>query len=124
MTLCIIECLLSKYLRKLFLLCSRQYSLQRPLCLYVIESVYVINNSKATQKTRFTLINKISKVLNFIYPEKATIFCKIFPLLLIVKSKGKISQKFVAFSEYLNFKNQPFQMISHFFKTSNLQKTS
>ena len=38
-----------------------------------------------------------------IYPEKATIFCKIFPLLLIVKSKGKISQKFVAFSEYMNF---------------------
>ena len=44
----------------------------------------------------------------FIYSEKATKFCEIFPLLLTVctavKSKGKISQNFVAFSEYMNFK--------------------
>ena len=37
----------------------------------------------------------------------ATKFCEIFPLLLtvctVVKCKGKISQKFVAFSEYMNF---------------------
>ena len=43
----------------------------------------------------------------FIYSEKATKFCEIFPLLLTtvdtVKSKGKISQNFVAFSEYMNF---------------------
>ena len=48
--------------------------------------------------------------LRFIYSEKATKFCKIFPLLLItvhtVKSKGKISQNFVAFSEYMNFKGK------------------
>ena len=35
-------------------------------------------------------------------------FCEIFPLLLtvctVVKSKGKISQNCVAFSEYMNFK--------------------
>ena len=41
------------------------------------------------------------------YFEKATNFCKIFPLLLtvctVVKSKGKISQNFVVFSEYMNF---------------------
>ena len=41
------------------------------------------------------------------YSEKATKFCEIFPLLLTtvhtVKSKGKISQKIVAFSEYMNF---------------------
>ena len=47
-------------------------------------------------------------VLKFIYSEKATKFCEIFPLLLTavhtVKSKGKISQNFVAFSEYMNFK--------------------
>ena len=47
--------------------------------------------------------------LKFIYSEKATKFCKIFPLLLTtvhtVKSKGKISQNFVAFSEYMNFIN-------------------
>ena len=45
--------------------------------------------------------------VKFIYSEKATKFCKIFPLLLtvctVVKSKGKISQNFVAFSEYMNF---------------------
>ena len=45
--------------------------------------------------------------LKFIYSEKATKFCEIFPLLLtvstLVKSKGKILQNFVAFSEYMNF---------------------
>ena len=45
--------------------------------------------------------------VKFIYSEKATKFCEIFPLLLTtvhtVKSKGKISQNFVAFSEYMNF---------------------
>ena len=42
------------------------------------------------------------------YSEKATKFCEIFPLLLtactVVKSKGKILQNFVAFSEHMNFK--------------------
>ena len=46
--------------------------------------------------------------LKFTYSEKATKFCEIFPLTLIIvhtiKSKGKISQNFVAFSEYMNFK--------------------
>ena len=46
-------------------------------------------------------------MLKFIYSEKATKFCEIFPLLLTtvhtVKGKGKISQNFVAFSEYMNF---------------------
>ena len=45
--------------------------------------------------------------LKFMYTEKTTKFCKIFPLLLTtvhtVKSKGKILQNFVAFSEYMNF---------------------
>ena len=45
--------------------------------------------------------------LKFIYSEKATKFCEIFPLVLTavhaVKSKGKISQNLVAFSEYMNF---------------------
>ena len=54
-------------------------------------------------------ISKISTsgLVKFIYSEKATKFCEIFPLLLtvctVVKSKGKISQNFVAFSEYMNF---------------------
>ena len=45
--------------------------------------------------------------LKFIYSEKATKFCKIFTLLLIVctvvKSKVKTSQNSVAFSEYMNY---------------------
>ena len=55
--------------------------------------------------------------VKFIYSEKATKFCEIFPLLLTVctavKSKGKISQIFVAFSEYMNF--------TLMFKSDNLQ---
>ena len=44
--------------------------------------------------------------IKFIYSEKATKFCEVFPLLLVhtVKIKGKISQNFGAFSEYMNFK--------------------
>ena len=42
--------------------------------------------------------------LKFIYSEKAIKFCEIFPLLLtvctVVNNEGKISQNFVAFSEY------------------------
>ena len=45
--------------------------------------------------------------IKFIYSEKATKFCEIFTLLLsyvvAVKSKVKISQNFVAFSECINF---------------------
>ena len=45
--------------------------------------------------------------LKFIYSEKVTKFCEIFPLLLTsvhtVKTKGKILQNFVAFSDYMNF---------------------
>ena len=48
--------------------------------------------------------------VKFIYSEKATKFNEIFPCLLTtvhtVKSKGKISQNFVAFSEYMNFKHE------------------
>ena len=44
--------------------------------------------------------------IKFIHSEKATKFCEIFPLLLTtvntVKSKGKILQNSVAFSEYMN----------------------
>ena len=51
----------------------------------------------------YILVNSVK----FIHSEKATKFCEISPLLLTavhkVKSKGNISQKFVVFSEYLNF---------------------
>ena len=57
--------------------------------------------------------------IKFIYSEKATKFFEIFPLLLTVrtavKSKGKISQNFVAFSEYMNFKN----VLFYFFLSNN-----
>ena len=53
------------------------------------------------------LIPKFHFFIKFIYSEKAAKFCEIFPLLLTivhtVKSKGKILQSFVAFSEYMNF---------------------
>ena len=53
----------------------------------------------------FSTVEKI--LLKFIYSEKATRFCEIFTLLLTivhtVKSKVKISQNFVTFSEYMNF---------------------
>ena len=55
-------------------------------------------------------------LLKFIYSEKATKFSEIFTLLLSyvvpVKSKVKISQNLVAFSEYLNFiKHSNFDMV-------------
>ena len=46
--------------------------------------------------------------LNFIYSEKATKFCEIFTVdlsyVVMVKSKVEILQNFVAFSDYMNFK--------------------
>ena len=53
-----------------------------------------------------------STLLKFTYSEKATKFCEIFTLLLtvctVVKSKVKISQNFLAFSEYMNFNSVDF----------------
>ena len=50
---------------------------------------------------------RILLCLKFIHSEKATKFCEIFILLLTLttydKSKVKILQNFVAFSEYMNF---------------------
>ena len=49
-------------------------------------------------------------MLKFIYSEKATKSLEISTLLLFyvvpVKSKGEISQNFVAFSEYMNFNSR------------------
>ena len=61
------------------------------------------------EKKKIIFKNWLTLLLKFIYSEKATKFCEIFSLLLSyvvpVKSKVKISQHFVAFSEYINFKN-------------------
>ena len=55
------------------------------------------------------IIGKLCKVSTrldpykkFIYSEKATKFCEIFIYVVPVKSKVKISQNYVAFSEYMN----------------------
>ena len=51
--------------------------------------------------------NPLCIEIKFIYSEKATTFCETSTLFLSyvvpVKSKVKISQNFVAFSEYMNF---------------------
>ena len=48
-----------------------------------------------------------NNIIKFIYSEKATKFCEIFTLLLTtvhtVKCKVKVSQNFVAISDYANF---------------------
>ena len=62
-------------------------------------------------------------LVKFIYSEKATKFCDIVPLLLIGttldKSKGKISQNFLA-SEYMNFMQADFMLFA--FIKINLKK--
>ena len=59
------------------------------------------------KKLNWRYCSKVPFMVKFIYSEKATKFFEIFPLLLTavhtVKSKGKISQNFVAFLEYMNF---------------------
>jgi hypothetical protein len=58
-------------------------------------------------KTELLKVVVRQKLVKFIYSEKAAKFCEIFTFLLTtvhtVKSKVKISQNFVAFSEYMNF---------------------
>ena len=53
------------------------------------------------------MFEDMTNALKFTYSEKATKFCKIFPLLFTGtaqdKSKEKILQNFVAFLEYMNF---------------------
>ena len=54
-------------------------------------------------------LSHIHLAVKFIYSEKASTFCEISTLLLSyvvpVKIKVEISQNFVAFSEYMNFKD-------------------
>ena len=64
--------------------------------------VKIISRVKSREHTR-----DLKGLVKFIYSVKATKFFEIFTLLLtvctVVKSKVKISQNFVAFSEYMNF---------------------
>ena len=54
------------------------------------------------------MYSNVKILLKFIYSEKATKFCKIstllFSYIVPIKSKVEISQNFVAFAEYMNFK--------------------
>ena len=54
------------------------------------------------------LLNFFKSVIKFVYSKKTTKFCKISTLPLSTvhsdKNKVEISQNFVAFSEYMNFK--------------------
>ena len=62
-------------------------------------------------------------LLKFIYSKKATKFCELSTVDLTVttqdKSTVEISQKFVAFSEYLNFTNKT--MLPHEYMSKSLQ---
>ena len=83
---------------------EQQRSLDRT---YIPERKF-INSSRIGFRVIKTLWVYISACfVKFIYSEEATKFCEIFTLLLtvctVVKSKVKISQNFVAFSEYMNF---------------------
>ena len=65
------------------------------------------HRAKAFLKLYLQFCSRSKAKLKFIYSEKATKFCEIFTLLLTGNTKGKskvkISQSFVAFSEYMNF---------------------
>ena len=73
----------------------------------VSQVLFRVDNVKSDEVVQISLAGTKFGKLKFIYSEKATKFCEIFPLLLstvhTVKIKGKISQNFVAFSEYMNF---------------------
>ena len=75
----------------------------------------VISNKRLVSSCPVLLVGKT--LLKFIYSEMGTKFCEIFPLILTtvhtVKSKWKISQNFVAFSECMNF-NFGFK-VKHYF---------
>ena len=74
-----------------------------------ILSFFFAEDKYGYKEAKIPSVNSTLKtaLLKFIYSEKAMKFCKIFTLLLSnvvpVKSKVKISQNFVAFSEYMNF---------------------
>ena len=64
----------------------------------ILNQIFLIEMQKADY-----LSSEINVCKVHIYSEEATKFCEISTLLLPVKSKVKISQNFVAFSEYTNF---------------------
>ena len=71
------------------------------------------------EKVLWTIAKSLLLLLKFIYSEKATKFCEIFPLPLpectVVERKGKVSQSFVTFSEYMNCNDK--KLCNHKFLT-------
>ena len=80
-----------------------------PVANFTQQSLLTLRDSQILIHMTSLFINhKGLLVLKFIYSEKATKFCEISTLLLTGttkdKSKLEISKKFVAFSDYMNFK--------------------
>ena len=76
--------------------------------LKILNGDYFVKFMYSEKTTKFDEICIIVLTLKFIHSEKATKFCETSTLLAtlctVVKSKVEISQNFVAFSEYMNFK--------------------
>ena len=73
-----------------------------------IQSSAILHVNKTKHTFHYVQVIILLYILKFIYSEKATKVCEISTLLFSyvvpVKSKVEISQNFVAFSEYMNFK--------------------
>ena len=82
--------------------------------MHIISTKITKNQPKTTQDHPNNRPKKSDQLLTmqfplkFIYSEKVTKFCEIFPLISTkvhtVKSEGKSLQNFVTFSEYMKFK--------------------
>ena len=105
---------------------ARKYKLVLPL---KVENCKDSNSQVGTiwayQPSRPCIFGCLPSLVKFIYSEKATKFCEILTLLLPyvvpVKSKVKISQDCVAFSEDMNFtKEIDFSTISEFDHNTNV----
>ena len=73
---------------------------------FIVFVYNLVSKLGGSNVARTDIVRTELTLIKFIYSEKATKFCEIFTLLLSyvpVKSKVKISQNFVAFSEYMNF---------------------
>ena len=84
---------------------------ERKLCCSITSK----DNHNSTKGSCYQSARRTLHSLKFIYSEKATKVCEIFTLILSyvvpVKNKVKISQNFVAFSEYMNFKSKTFLLL-------------
>ena len=95
------------------LLGSSMIELQRFCTCFICKYRNSKSDNSLLQLVLFLSYEKVV-ILKFMYSEKAIKFCEIFIILLSqvepVKSKVKISQNFVAFSEYMNFKSHSYQV--------------